>query len=138
MDDGNLTDRRPGDGDPTAAHVRAALATDETIDITTTGRRSGTPRRIEIWFRRLSDRIYITGTPGARDWYANLAADPAFTFHLKETTAADLAARARLVVDEDERRTVFSDPSMAWYVREAGSVDALVRASPLVEVTFER
>ena len=47
--------------------VRQALAIDasstiedRTIDITTTGRRSGQPRRIEIAFYRLGDDIYLS------------------------------------------------------------------------------
>jgi deazaflavin-dependent oxidoreductase (nitroreductase family) len=74
--------------------VRQALAIDasstiedRTIDITTTGRRSGEPRRIEIAFYRLGDDIYLSGIPGpkTRNWLANLAAEPRFTFHLKST-----------------------------------------------------
>ena len=33
--------------------VKAALASGKVIDITTTGRKSGEARRIEIWFRNL-------------------------------------------------------------------------------------
>ena len=44
--------------------IQQALVTDQVIDITTTGRRSGQPRRIEIWFHNLDGRLYITGTPG--------------------------------------------------------------------------
>jgi F420H(2)-dependent quinone reductase len=45
---------------------------DRVIDITTTGRKTGEPRRIEIWFHRLDGRYFITGAPGRpRDWYAN-------------------------------------------------------------------
>src|SRR4051812_27381293 len=70
-----------------------ALAQDRVIDITTIGRKTGEPRRIEIWFHRLDGRYYITGTPGRpRDWYANLVAQPGFTFHLKESATADLPA----------------------------------------------
>ena len=76
-------------------HIRNALEQDETIDITTTGRKSGQPRRTEIWFRRVRGRTYITGTPGPRDWYVNMLADPRFIFHLKESVQADLPARAR-------------------------------------------
>ena len=61
--------------------VRHALGHGRTIDITTIGRASGEPRRIEIWFHNIDGHIYITGTPGRRDWYANLRADPNFTFH---------------------------------------------------------
>ncbi|MDQ2999008.1 MAG: nitroreductase/quinone reductase family protein [Chloroflexota bacterium] len=56
--------------------VRHALEHGRTIDITTIGRTSGEPRRIEIWFHNVDGHIYITGTPGRRSWYANLRANP--------------------------------------------------------------
>jgi hypothetical protein len=87
--------------------VRQALANDRTIDITTTGRISGLPPRIETWFYRVDDQIYLTGSPGRRDWYANLLANPDFTFHLKQSVAADLPARADPITDPAERRTIF-------------------------------
>jgi hypothetical protein len=43
--------------------VRNALANDRTIDITTIGRTSGLPRRIETWFYRVDDQIYLAGSP---------------------------------------------------------------------------
>src|ERR1051326_4244041 len=88
--------------------IRRALAEGRTIDITTTGRKSGQPRRIETWFHNLDGRIYLTGTPGKRDWYANLVAHPEFQFHLKEGLSADLAARARPIADPAERRAVLT------------------------------
>ncbi len=80
------------------------LANDRTIDITTIGRSSGLPRRIETWFYRVDDQIYLTGSPGRRDWYANLLANPDFTFHLKQSIVADLPARATPITDPEERR----------------------------------
>ena len=79
---------------------------DRTIDITTTGRRSGEPRRIEIAFYRLGDDIYLSGIPGpkTRNWLANLAGQPQFTFHLKHGVVADLPATATVIVDQAERR----------------------------------
>ena len=115
--------------------VRQALLSDRTIDITTTGRRSGLPRRIEIWFLRLDGRLYITGSPGRRDWYANLVNEPAFTFHLKQTAQADLAARARPIEDEIERREVLG--GILRGLDRGDDVDAWVERSPLVEVTLE-
>ncbi len=117
--------------------VANALARDQTIDITTTGRRSGQPRRIEIWFRRVGGRFYLTGTPGPRDWYANLLAVPRFVFHLKQGATADLAATARAITDPAERRAILSDPSMLWYGKQVGGVEPLLAGSPLVEVTFD-
>lgn len=115
--------------------IRQALVHGRTIDITTTGRESRQPRRIEIWFHNLDGEIYITGTPGKRGWYANLLAQPAFTFHLKEGVVADLAARAIPITDPAERRAV-----LARLLRNLGrpnsDLSAWVAGSPLVRVTF--
>ena len=43
--------------------IRAALSRGGTIDITTTGRRTGRPRRIEIVFHRIDGRMWISGIP---------------------------------------------------------------------------
>ena len=76
--------------------TRRALSRGHLIDITTTGRRSGRPRRIEIVFHVIDGRIYISGMPGrARSWLANMRTDPRFTFHLKGVVRADLPAVAR-------------------------------------------
>ena len=117
--------------------IRQALDTDGTIDITTTGRKSGRPRRIEIWYRRVNGRTNITGMPGPRDWYANLRANAGFIFYLKESVRADLPARSRPIDDPVERRQILSAPAMAWYQNQVGSVDRLVQGSPLVEVVFD-
>lgn len=118
----------------------AALAQDRVIDITTIGRKTGEPRRIEIWFHRLDDRYYITGTPGpARDWYANLVANPGFTFHLKESASADLPAAARPITEPAERRQVLDGilARLTEFTSRPGlEPGAWVASSPLVEVTF--
>jgi deazaflavin-dependent oxidoreductase (nitroreductase family) len=119
----------------------AALAQDRVIDITTIGRKTGEPRRIEIWFHRLEGRYYITGTPGrARDWYANLVAHPGFTFHLKESAKADLPATARPITDPAERQKVLAGllASLgAEFTSGPGQEpDVWVASSPLVEVTL--
>jgi deazaflavin-dependent oxidoreductase (nitroreductase family) len=77
--------------DPT---IEQALKSDNLIDITTTGKKTGSPRRIEIAFHNFDGALYITGLPGKRDWYANLLAQPRFTFHLKQSAHADLPAIA--------------------------------------------
>jgi deazaflavin-dependent oxidoreductase (nitroreductase family) len=112
--------------------IRRALARDRTIDITTTGRTSGRPRRVEIWFHNLDGRLYVTGTPGSRDWYANLRAQPELTFHLKESVWADLRARATAVLEPTERRAIFA--RLLPRLGRAGDLEAWVRESPLVEV----
>ena len=117
-----------------------ALAQDRVIDITTIGRKTGEPRRIEIWFHRLDGRYYITGTPGRpRDWYANLVAHPEFTFHLKESATADLAATARPVTDTAEREKILAGllaPLSDFTSKPGQEPEVWVASSPLVEVTF--
>ncbi len=119
-------------------NVEEALAQDRVIDITTTGRKSGEPRRIEIWYHRLDGRYYITGTPNRpRAWYANLLANPAFTFHLKDSATADLSATARPITDASERAEVLG--GILHTLGEVGAtspLDEWLENSPLVEVTF--
>ncbi|MDP6823906.1 MAG: nitroreductase/quinone reductase family protein [Dehalococcoidia bacterium] len=116
--------------------ARQALARDQTIDITTTGSKSGAKHKTEIWFMYIEGRVFITGTPGPRDWYANLAANPEFTFHLKESASIDLPARAAPVTDPAERERVMSAPATEWY-RGQASMEQLIARSPMVEVHFE-
>jgi deazaflavin-dependent oxidoreductase (nitroreductase family) len=114
--------------------ILRALERDRTIDITTIGRKTGKPRRIEIWFHNLDGRLYITGSPGKRSWYANLLANPEFTFHLKGSIQADLPARARPILDEYERRQVLTGilPGLG----RSDDLETWVAHSPLVEVEF--
>ena len=121
----------------TRPEVDAALERGHTIDITTTGRRSGEPRRIEIVFHNVDGRIYISGVPSPRKrrWLRNLEAEPQFTFHLKGKTRADLSAVARVIEDEAERRQVLPHIARAW---NRNDLETMVRYSPLIEVTFPR
>ena len=115
--------------------VRRALATDPTIDITTTGRRSGQPRRIEIWMMVVDDRFFVTGTPGPRDWLANLRANPSLVVHVRGDSPADLDAVATEVRDEATRRAVLEHLTTSWY-RGQVALDDLVATAPMVEIRF--
>lgn len=112
--------------------IQRALENDRVIDITTTGRKSGQPRRIEIWFYNVDGRLFLTGKPYKRDWYANLLADPQLTFHLKNSAKADLPARARIVEDEAERRQIFN--RILDILDRPHYLDTWTEQSPLVEV----
>jgi len=112
--------------------VQRALERDRTIDITTTGRQTRQPRRQEIWFHNVGGHLYITGTPGRRDWYANLLAHPEFTFHLKQSVRADLPARATPILDQGRRRAILA--SIHQKLSGQRDLQAWVEGSPLVEV----
>ncbi len=122
----------------------SSSARDRTVDITTIGRQSGQPRRIEIWFHRVFGKYYLTGTPAKRDWYANLVANPHFTFHLKHDVRADLPATATPITDEAERRRVFTaivddfnQPQNPAGVSQPVRLEAWLAGSPLVEIAFD-
>ena len=117
--------------------IRRLLSRGGLIDITTTGRRTGQPRRIEIVFHRIDGRIWISGMPSPRkrSWIANLEADPHLTVHLKGPVAvADLPATARVVEEEAERRQVLERVARAW---RRTDLDRMVVESPLIEVTID-
>jgi deazaflavin-dependent oxidoreductase (nitroreductase family) len=117
--------------------VRAALAQTQTIDLTTTGRRSGEPRRIEIVLHNLDGRLVISGmpTPGRiRAWIHNVEADPAVTIHLKGgRVVADIAGTARVVTDPAERGELIAGVARSW---NRTDVDVMVEHSPLIVVTL--
>ena len=120
--------------------VAEALSIDMTVDITTTGRRSGEPRRIEIWSHYFDGKVILTGSPGRRSWYANLVANPEFTYHLKERMHADVPATARPITGEDERRTVLTRLKALSPYRQGQPMDVVedwVQGSCLVEVTLK-
>jgi deazaflavin-dependent oxidoreductase (nitroreductase family) len=133
--------------------VRQALALDgssslqqRTIDITTTGRRTGEPRRIETVFYPLDGEIYLSGLPGPRPraWLLNLAARPRFLFHLKGEVVADLPATATVITDPAERRRVLT-PLVEDFNRRhgpdspypRGELEEWVARSPLARVQFD-
>jgi deazaflavin-dependent oxidoreductase (nitroreductase family) len=116
--------------------VRAVLDRGGIIDITTTGRRSGEPRRIEIVVHNVDGRLVISGMPRrdrTRAWIHNLEADPRLTVHLKQGVTADLPATARIVTDEAERRDLLVHVARSWGRTD---LDAMVAWSPLIEVSI--
>ena len=117
-----------------------------TIDITTIGRHSGQPRRIEIVFYRIDNDIYLSGIPSpkTRDWLANLTANTPFIFHLKHDVVADLPATAAIIADPAERKRVLAvivdefnrrhDTDSPW---PKAILDEWVKHSPLAKITLE-
>jgi deazaflavin-dependent oxidoreductase (nitroreductase family) len=118
------------------ATISAALNGRHYIDISTTGRRTGLQRRIEIAIHNFGGRLYISGMPSRRKraWIANLEADAHLTIHVKDPAAPmDLPATARLIDEPAERRAILERVARAW---RRTDVDAMVAFSPLIEVTL--
>ena len=97
--------------------VRAELFRSQIIDLTTTGRRTGRRRRIEIFLHEKDGILFISGMPRAdrtRDWIYNVAADPRVVVHLKQSVVADVPATARVVTDPDERQPLIDAAAQRW------------------------
>jgi deazaflavin-dependent oxidoreductase (nitroreductase family) len=122
---------------PVDEKVREALTRPQSvIDITTTGRKSGEARRLEIVLHNIDGRLYISGQPSRtrRGWLANLDANPNLIIHLKRGIKADLPATARDITEPVERRRVLEGIARHW---NRGDVDTMMQYSPLIEVAID-
>ena len=122
---------------PVSDATRAALNHSQLIDLTTTGRRTGRPRRIEIFLHHDNGQLFITGMPRAdrtRDWIHNITADPHVILHVKQSVVADVPAVARVVTDPDERRPFIEAAARRW---RRTDVEAMLRHSPLIVLTID-
>jgi deazaflavin-dependent oxidoreductase (nitroreductase family) len=112
--------------------IRAALFRSQVIDLTTTGRRTGRRRRIEIFLHEKDGLLFITGMPRAdrtRDWIYNVAADPRVVVHLKQSVVADIPATARVVTDPDQRRPLIEAAAQRWGRTD---IPVMLEHSPLI------
>jgi deazaflavin-dependent oxidoreductase (nitroreductase family) len=76
----------------------------ECCDVTTTGRSSGRPHEVEIWFGVLDGGLcLISGNGPTADWFRNMEADPRVQVRIGDVTRA---MTARVVTDPRERRRV--------------------------------
>lgn len=76
---------------------------DDYCYLSTTGRRTGQVHRIEIWYARAGDTLYLLADVGeGADWVRNLQAEPAVTVELDGVTHR---ASARVVADPSESST---------------------------------
>jgi len=89
----------------------------EFLYLTTTGRKSGLPRQIELWFTRRDGRYYIIAEHLMdTHWVQNVLADPGVSVRVGHE---DFRARARVVeaaVEPDLHETVqeLSERKYGW------------------------
>ena len=117
MDEAHEETQEPLDSarDWVAEHARRYVATDgadghlwrgyPTLVLTTTGRRSGRPRRQMLIYGRDGDRYLVVASMGGADrhpqWYRNLLAHPEVQVQVR---ADRFAARARPATPEEKPR----------------------------------
>ncbi len=78
--------------------VAAAFRNAPALFLTTRGRRSGAPHRVELWFAYAEGTVYLLAHPGPAgsgpDWYRNLLAAPDCTLEAGGQRAAGRALAA--------------------------------------------
>jgi deazaflavin-dependent oxidoreductase (nitroreductase family) len=77
------------------------LSTEDYCYLTTTGRVSGRPHEIEIWFGARNGTVYLLSGSEKSDWVRNLLKDPAVTVRLAKH---NFRGTARVVKDKEEER----------------------------------
>jgi deazaflavin-dependent oxidoreductase (nitroreductase family) len=125
----------PSTGGDVDAKTFNALHHSQVIDLTTNGRRTGRPRKIEIFLHEKDGLLFITGMPRAdrtRDWIHNVTAEPHVIVHLKQSITVDIPATARVVTDPAERRPFMAAAAQRWGRTD---VDDMVQHSPLIVLT---
>jgi deazaflavin-dependent oxidoreductase (nitroreductase family) len=97
-------------------------------DITTTGRKTGQPHRIEIYFHQFDGDYYLTGKPvGPRDWEANIKANPEFTLHLEGDLVADVQVVGTFEPDPAERARIIRRARIESWNAESEEVEASIQ-----------
>jgi deazaflavin-dependent oxidoreductase (nitroreductase family) len=105
-------------------------------DLETTGRVSGRPRRIEIWFATDGRRLYVLS--GGRDrahWVRNLLADPRVRVHGGADVASGTARVIEGDADEQEVRELVAAKYQGW--RPDRSLSGWARTSLPVAITLD-
>jgi deazaflavin-dependent oxidoreductase (nitroreductase family) len=84
------------------ATLLSNLRDQEYCYLTTTGRVSGRPHEIEIWFGVENISLYLLSGSETSDWVRNLRKDPAVSVRIANHS---FTGRARVVEDLEEERT---------------------------------
>jgi deazaflavin-dependent oxidoreductase (nitroreductase family) len=111
-----------------------ALAGEDYCYLTTTGRVSGEPREIEIWFALEGTALYmLSGGRDRSDWVKNLLREPRVSVRIGAET---LPGRARVVEDADEDTLARRLLVGKYAGRYAGNLDEWERNALPVAVDF--
>ena len=120
------------------AHTGQELIADSYNDeqfcyLTTTGRVTGRPHTIEIWFSLDGDTLYMLSDSHTSDWVENLRRTPGVTVRIADE---NFAGRARAVEDAEEdelARSLLVDK----YEQNPGSLSNWRRTALPVAVDLE-
>ena len=116
--------------------MSASVRETQYVYVTTTGRRTGRPHTIEIWYGEHGGRLYLMSGGGDRaDWVRNLRADPRVQVRRGDTVRP---ARARVVEDPEEEalaRRLLAAKYQGW--REGRAMSEWAQTALPVAIEFE-
>lgn len=100
--------------------------------MTTTGRRSGKPHTIEIWFAMARDRVFLLSGGGeGSDWVRNLKANPTVGLRIGDR---DMICRAGLVEDPETDELARRSLVEKYAPRYSGDLEEWRRAAVPVAI----
>ena len=112
-----------------------AAAADDYCYLTTTGRVTGRPHEIEIWFGLAGTTLYLLSGGGDRsDWVKNLRSQPACTVRIRDRR---YPGHARVLEDGEEDATARRMLVEKYQPRYTGDLDDWGRRSRVVAVDLE-
>jgi deazaflavin-dependent oxidoreductase (nitroreductase family) len=112
------------------------VANESTVEITTTGRKSGKAHTKPIWFVYDQGRLYLqSGKEGKSDWYQNLKKDPQMTLKIGTVT---FQGKAKFIDDQKETERIHGLFSAKYIgARLAGMVGSSIGHGKAVEVELQ-
>ena len=104
------------------------LADEDYCYLTTTGRVTGKPHQIEIWFGLKENTVYLlSGNKDKSDWVKNMVRNPSVTVKIATKT---FNAVARIVTDKEEDMMARNMLADKYHERKAnGSLDTWARTA---------
>src|SRR3954466_233561 len=91
------------------------LAAEDFAYLTTTGRKSGRPHRIEIWFAIENGVLYLlSGGGDGADWVKNIRKDREVRIQVGSRSAAATARIVRASREDQRARELLDEKYMGW------------------------
>ena len=90
--------------------MKSDLASEEFCYLTTTGRVTGNPHEIEIWFGMKGDSLYLLSGGGHKsDWVKNLAKNPNVTVRIGTSRFTSTGTLVQSSEEESSARALLAD-----------------------------
>jgi deazaflavin-dependent oxidoreductase (nitroreductase family) len=113
--------------------MHGALAAEDFCYLTTTGRRTGRPHEIEIWFALDEGRLYLLSGGGRRsDWVRNLMTDQHVDVRIAGREFAGIAEVVPAPEDDGGARRALASKYQGW--REGSPLSHWAETALLVRV----